>query len=148
MKAQAAAAAAATRAVSRAGAPLACTTAPATAVQRFLPPQREMPENAVFISYAREDLPAVQKLKTALDAAGITTWFDMDRLESGDDYDLKIRGNIARCSYFLPVCIDGTTEADAVVPEKFKAVHFSRLPGGEPPPEFTRRLQELFNARR
>ncbi|HVT73878.1 MAG TPA: toll/interleukin-1 receptor domain-containing protein [Lacunisphaera sp.] len=147
---------------------------------RFLPPAREMPEQAVFISYAREDLPAVQKLKAGLDAAGLTTWFDMDRLESGDDYDRKIRGNIARCSYFvpvvsattqarhegyfrrewnyavdrtrgmadgavfiLPVCIDGTTEADAIAPEKFKAVHFSRLPGGEPTPEFIRRLQEL-----
>ena len=152
---------------------------------RFLPPAREMPEHAVFISYAREDLAAVQKLKTALDAAGITVWFDMDQLESGDDYDRKIRGNIGRCSFFLPVvsaatqrrhegyfrrewsyavdrtrgmadgavfvlpvCIDDTTEADAIVPEKFKAVHFSRLPGGGPTPEFTRRLQELFNARR
>lgn len=151
---------------------------------RFLPPAREMPENAVFISYAREDLPAVQKLKAALDAAGVTTWFDMDRLESGDDYDRKIRGNIARCSFFLPivsattqrrheayfrrewsyavdrtramadgavfilpVCIDGTTEAEALAPEKFKALHFSRLPGGEPPPDFVRRLQELSNAR-
>ncbi|HVZ66284.1 MAG TPA: toll/interleukin-1 receptor domain-containing protein [Lacunisphaera sp.] len=155
------------------------------APMRFLPPAREMPEHAVFISYAREDLPAVQKLKAALDAAGLTTWFDMDRLEGGDDYDRKIRGNIARCSYFvpvvsattqarhegyfrrewnyavdrtrgmadgavfiLPVCIDGTTEADAIAPEKFKAVHFSRLPGGEPTPEFIRRLQELCNTRR
>lgn len=152
---------------------------------RFLPPSREMPENAVFISYARDDLPAVQRLKAALDAAGITTWFDMDRLEGGDDYDRKIRGNIARCSYFLPVisattqrrlegyfrrewnyavdrtlgmadgavfvlpvCLDDTTEAAAVVPEKFKAVHFSRAPGGEPPADFIRRLQELINARR
>jgi hypothetical protein len=154
------------------------------APMRFLPPAREMPENAVFISYAREDLPAVQKLKAALDAAGIVTWFDMDRLESGDDYDRKIRSNIARCSFFLPivsattqrrhegyfrrewsyavdrtrgmadgavfilpVCIDATTEADAVTPEKFKAVHFARLPGGEPPPEFTQRLHELFAAK-
>jgi TIR domain/SIR2-like domain len=152
---------------------------------RFPPPAREMPENAVFISYAREDLPAVQKLKAALDAAGVVTWFDMDRLESGDDYDRKIRGNIARCSFFipvvsattqrrhegyfrrewsyavdrtrgmadgavfiLPVCVDATAEADAIVPEKFKAVHFSRLPGGEAAPEFTRRLQEFFAARR
>ena len=30
-----------------------------------------MPENAVFISYAREDLGAVQKLKSVLDEAGI-----------------------------------------------------------------------------
>lgn len=161
--------------------PAAASLAPT----RFLPPAREMPENAVFISYAREDLPAVQKLKAALDAAGINTWFDMDRLEGGDDYDRKIRGNIARCSYFLPVvsattqrrlegyfrrewnyavdrtygmadgsvfilpvCIDDTPESTAHVPEKFRALHFTRLPGGEPAPEFTRRLQELFNARR
>ncbi len=165
----------------RAGAAPAAGSAPP---MRFLPPTREMPENAVFISYAREDLPAVQKLKAALDAAGVTTWFDMDRLESGDDYDRKIRGNIARCSFFLPVvsattqrrhegyfrrewsyavdrtrgmadgavfilpvCVDDTTEAAAIVPEKFKAVHFSRLPGGEPSSEFTRRLQELLHAR-
>ncbi len=154
-------------------------------VQRFLPPAREMPDNAVFISYAREDLPAVQRLKAALDAAGVTTWFDMERLESGDDYDRKIRQNIARCAFFvpvisattqrrheayfrrewsyatdrarniaegavfiLPVCIDDTTEAAALVPEKFKALHFTRLPGGEPPPEFTRRLAELTGGRR
>ena len=62
-----------------------------------------MPDNAVFISYAREDLAAVQQLKAGLDAAGVTTWFDMERLESGDDYDRKIQRNIARCSYFIPV---------------------------------------------
>jgi hypothetical protein len=81
----------------------------ASGPQRFAPPEREMPENAVFISYAREDLAAVQKLKAALDAAGIRTWFDMDRLEGGDDYDRKIQKNIARCSYFIPV-ISANTE--------------------------------------
>jgi len=159
-------------------------TLPAFALQRFLPPSREMPDNAVFISYAREDLPAVQRLKAALDAANITTWFDMERLESGDDYDRKIRQNIARCSFFvpvisattqrrleayfrrewsyatdrarniaegavyiLPVCIDDTTEAAALVPEKFKELHFTRLPGGEVPPQFAKRLAELFTKR-
>ena len=48
-----------------------------------------MPDNAVFISYARDDLPAVQQMKAGLESAGITTWFDMDRLEGGDDYDRK-----------------------------------------------------------
>ena len=81
----------------------------AASPQRFLPPAREMPEHAVFISYAREDLPAVQRLKSAIDAAGITTWFDLDRLEGGDDYDRKIRNNIARCSFFVPV-ISATTQ--------------------------------------
>jgi len=156
----------------------------AAAPQRFLPPAREMPDNAIFISYAREDLPAVQRLKAALDAAGLVTWFDLDRLEGGDDYDRKIRANIARCSYFvpvvsattqrrheayfrrewsyavdrslsiaeggvfiLPVCIDDTTEAAALVPEKFRALHFARVPGGEPSPDFLRRLQELATGR-
>lgn len=152
--------------------------------RRFLPPAREMPENAVFISYAREDLAAVERLKAGLDAAGITTWFDMDRLEGGDDYDRKIRANIGRCSYFvpvisastqrrheayfrrewsyavdrarniadgavfiLPVCIDDTPEAEALVPEPFKAVHIVRLRGGEPTPEFLHRLRDLFSGR-
>jgi hypothetical protein len=156
-----------------------------SAPQRFMPPSREMPENAVFISYAREDLPAVQRLKAAMDAAGITTWFDLDRLEGGDDYDRKIRANIGRCSFFvpvisattqrrheayfrrewsyavdrarniadggvfvLPVCIDDTPEAQALVPELFKSLHIVRIPDGEPPPEFLRRLQELFSGRR
>jgi hypothetical protein len=70
---------------------------------RFLPPEREMPEGAVFISYAREDLGAVQELKAGLDAAGLTVWFDMERLGSGDDFDRKIQRNISRCSFFLPV---------------------------------------------
>jgi hypothetical protein len=155
------------------------------APQRFLPPSREMPEHAIFISYAREDLPSVQRLKAAMDAAGLTTWFDLDRLEGGDDYDRKIRANIARCSYFvpvisattqrrheayfrrewsyavdrslsiaeggvfiLPVCIDDTPEASALVPDKFRALHITRMPDGEPTPEFLRRLKDLFSGRR
>jgi hypothetical protein len=164
--------------------PTAPSSGAGSVPQRFLPPAREMPENAIFISYAREDLPAVQHLKGALDAAGLTTWFDLDRLEGGDDYDRKIRANIGRCSFFLPVisaatqrrheayfrrewsyavdrarniadggvfilpvCIDDTPEASALVPEQFKALHIVRLPGGEPPPEFLRRLQDLFSGR-
>jgi len=81
----------------------------ATNATRFVPPARDMPDNAVFISYAREDLPAVQRMKADFEAAGVTTWFDLDRLEAGDDYDRKIRRNISRCSYFIPV-ISAATE--------------------------------------
>ncbi len=154
------------------------------APQRFLPPEHEMPDHAVFISYAREDLPAVQKIKAGLDAAGVKTWFDLERLEGGDDYDRKIQRNIARCSFFipvvsasterrlegyfrrewsyaidrarniaegalfiLPVCIDDTNGGNAQVPDKFKAVHFTRLPGGEVPPEFAARIRDLLSSR-
>jgi len=151
---------------------------------RFLPPAREMPENAVFISYAREDLAAVQQIKAGLEAAGVTTWFDMERLEGGDDYDRKIQRNIARCSYFIPVVsantqrrleayfrrewsyaldrardmaegalfivpvtLDGIAPAAAIVPERFRALHFAQLPGGRVTPEFARRLAEVTPAR-
>jgi hypothetical protein len=140
-----------------------------------------MPDQAIFISYAREDLPAVQRMKAVFDAAGLVTWFDMDRLEGGDDFERKIQRNINRCSFFipvisattqrrmegwfrrewtwavdrtrgmaegatfiLPVCIDGTPESGAVVPEKFLRSHWSRIPEGEPSPEFVRRLRLLL----
>jgi hypothetical protein len=148
---------------------------------RFLPPAREMPDNAVFISYARDDLQAVQQIKAGLEAAGITTWFDIDRLEVGDDYDRKIQRNIARCCYFipvissatqrrsegyfrrewsyaldrarnmaegalfiLPVVLDETVAADALAPDRFKALHFTQLPGGQVTPEFAQRLSGLM----
>lgn len=151
---------------------------------RFLPPSLEMPENAVFISYAREDLPQVQRLKAAFDEAGIKVWFDVERLESGDDYDRKIQKNISRCAYFipvvsanterrleayfrrewsyaidrtrnmadgavfiLPVVIDGTVEMSAQVPDKFKAAHFTKLPGGEGAQVFAERLKTLLSGR-
>ena len=143
-----------------------------------------MPDNAVFISYAREDLAAVQQLKAGLEAAGVTTWFDMERLESGDDYDRKIQRNIARCSYFIPVVsaatqrrqeayfrrewsyaidrarnmadgalfvfpvtVDATDAAEALVPDRFKALHFTRLRDGVVTPEFTERLSHFTRAR-
>ena len=44
----------------------AAATATISTAARFLPPAREMPDNAVFISYARADLPAVQQIKAGL----------------------------------------------------------------------------------
>src|SRR5260370_41730527 len=64
--------------------------APASAtatLARFLPPAREMPDNAVFISYAREDLAAVREIKARLESAGTATWLDTNRLAVGDDSD-------------------------------------------------------------
>jgi hypothetical protein len=157
---------------------------PMGTAQRFLPPEREMPENAVFISYAREDLLAVQRLKARLDAAGIRTWFDLERLEGGDDYDRKIQRNIGRCALFipvvsatterrlegyfrrewsyaidrarnmaeeaifiLPVCIDATDQGSARVPDRFRALHFTRLAAGEPEAGFVQRVRDLLAAK-
>jgi hypothetical protein len=49
--------------------------------------------------------------------------------------------------FLLPVCIDSTDLRAARVPDKFKAVHITQLPGGEASPEFVRRLAELLSGR-
>lgn len=72
--------------------------------QRFLPPEKEMPGGAVFISYSRTtDLEGAKRLKTACDAAGVVTWFDLENLAVGDAYEQRIRSNIQHCSYFVPI---------------------------------------------
>ena len=72
-------------------------------VRLKVPPPSEMPAGAIFISYARQDLAAVQELKARLDAAGLNVWFDFDRLGAGDAFELKIQKNIRNCSCFLAV---------------------------------------------
>ena len=140
-----------------------------------------MQPGAVFISYAHEDTAAAQKVRNALDAAGIDVWFDQRRLEGGDDFDAQIKRHIRACSLFLPiisartqarhegyfrlewdlaaersrliadtipfilpVAIDPVGENEALVPERFRSVHWTRLPGGAPTPEFVERMVRLI----
>ena len=70
----------------------------------------EMKPGAIFLSYASQDAAAVQKLRDALDAAGLDVWFDKRHLEGGDDFDQQIKKNIRGCSLFVPV-ISAQTQA-------------------------------------
>ena len=63
----------------------------------------DVPTGAIFVSYAKEDLAAVQSLQKSLSDLGLDVWFDKDRLEAGDQYDAKIRRHIKGCSLFIPV---------------------------------------------
>ena len=47
-------------------------------------------------------------------------------------------------AFLLPVVIDETREADARVPEEFFRAQWTRLPGGETPPAFARRVRQLL----
>ena len=49
--------------------------------------------------------------------------------------------------FILPVTVAGTAAIDALVPDKFKALHFSQLPGGQVPTEFAQRLVDFMRAR-
>ena len=47
----------------------------------------------------------------------------------------------------MPVTIDGTDANAALVPDRFRALHFTQLPGGVVSPEFCRRLGDFLSAR-
>jgi TolB-like protein/thioredoxin-like negative regulator of GroEL len=47
-------------------------------------------------------------------------------------------------AFIVPVIVDATREADANVPEQFLKAHFTRLPGGEPTPQFVEQVKRLL----
>ena len=151
---------------------------PCRRTARFLAPAREMPDNAIFISYAREDLARGTAAAQGTGGGGGKRGFDMERLESGRrlrpqdpqqhsalsfflpvvsatterrleayfrrewSYAIDRSRNMADGALFiLPVCVDETDCVNGHVPEKFKALHFTRLLNGEVTPEFTARLR-------
>ena len=46
-------------------------------------------------------------------------------------------------AFLLPVVVDETREDDENVPDRFKDIHWTRLPGGETPPAFVERVRRL-----
>jgi TolB-like protein/Tfp pilus assembly protein PilF len=65
---------------------------------------------AVFISYAREDAPAANRIAEALRSNGVEVWFDQNELRGGDAWDQKIRRQIDACALFMPVISRNTEE--------------------------------------
>jgi TolB-like protein/Flp pilus assembly protein TadD len=57
---------------------------------------------------------------------------------------LGIAGGVA---FILPVVIDGTREPEALVPDRFRSVQWTRLPGGEVPPDVLQRFLKLWSHR-
>ena len=65
---------------------------------------------AIFLSYARQDAAAAEKIRDALVEIGWDVWFDKDKLEGGDYFKRKIEQSIQKCSLFLPVISASTRE--------------------------------------
>jgi hypothetical protein len=57
----------------------------------------------VFISYASEDLTAAASINTALNHAGMDTFFDKEGLLAGENWATKLRNKIEQCALFLVV---------------------------------------------
>jgi tetratricopeptide (TPR) repeat protein len=140
---------------------------------------------AVFLSYASQDAEAAKRIAEALRAAGVEVWFDVEGgLETGDEWDAKIRRQIKECvlfvpvisantqarhegyfriewdlaaerargiasgvAFILPVVIDDTREPDALVPDRFRSVQWTRVRAGELTPEQRTKFAKLWSHR-
>jgi TolB-like protein/tetratricopeptide (TPR) repeat protein len=47
--------------------------------------------------------------------------------------------------FLVPVVIDGTQDQDAIVPDLFRTVQWTRLPAGTTPPDFVERIRRLLS---
>lgn len=63
----------------------------------------DFPPRAVFLSYAREDVTAAQRIADALRAFGIEVWLDQSELRGGEAWDASIRQQIKSCVLFLAI---------------------------------------------
>jgi|CZKI01.1.fsa_nt_gi TolB-like protein/Tfp pilus assembly protein PilF len=63
---------------------------------------------AVFLSYARDDTTAAQRIAEALRSYGVEVWFDQSELRGGDVWDQKIRRQIKECALFMPIVSERT----------------------------------------
>lgn len=63
----------------------------------------DMPHGAVYISYARPDRTAAERLAATLDAEGLDVWFDRHDASTEERYSTKIRHHIQQCDLFIPL---------------------------------------------
>ena len=59
----------------------------------------------------------------------------------------RARGIASGVAFILPVIIDGTKEPAALVPDRFRAVQWTRLPDGQVSPEVLQRFLKLWSHR-
>lgn len=72
--------------------------------QSFQWPAPRMPAGSVFISYSREDLEPVKRMKSELESAGCEIWFDLERVQAGELWRNSLEDEVRhRCSVFISV---------------------------------------------
>lgn len=70
--------------------------------------ENEMADNAIFISYCREDIDAATEIATTLNEHGFDVWIDRRNIDAGDKFTDLIQRNIGKCSCFLPIISNNT----------------------------------------
>ncbi len=59
----------------------------------------------------------------------------------------RARGIASGVAFILPVVIDGTKDAEALVPDRFRSVQWTKLPDGTVPPDVLQRFLKLWSHR-
>jgi hypothetical protein len=57
----------------------------------------------IFLSYANEDLAAVEKIRARLVANNLGVWIDTEQLRGGENFPNEIKRAIEKCFVFIPV---------------------------------------------
>jgi hypothetical protein len=74
---------------------------------------RDMPAEAVFISYANEDLAVALDVARALHTASVPVWIDRRQLQAGQLYDERLEAAVKlRCSLFIAL-VSRASESNA-----------------------------------
>lgn len=85
-------------------------------------PATDAARGKIFISYGRENLPAVENLHRAIVSLGGDAWFDRDALAAGDNWRREIISQIQReVQLFVPVISERTAaKREGVVFEEWR----------------------------
>lgn len=68
----------------------------------------EIIPGAVYVSAARADRAAAERLAAVLDEAGLDAWFDRNEAPSGPRYERRIRQHLQECDLFIPLLSSAT----------------------------------------
>jgi hypothetical protein len=74
----------------------------------------------VFISYAREDTDAANRLYNDLKLSGLDPWLDTQSLLGGENWRIAVRDAIRKSRYFIPILSSNSVEKIGYVQRELK----------------------------
>ena len=82
-------------------------------------PSEERYDTDVFISYSRSDSILAERLKSSLEAQGLSVWFDKESIKT-ENWEQAIERGIRRTRLFLPI-LTSNVEQEAIVPHEYRS---------------------------
>lgn len=86
--------------------------------RKYVAPARRQ-RSDVFLSYSRSDVDVAQRVKEALQANGLTVWFDKDSIPEGSDWRTAIENGIRNSRLFVPL-LTHNVETEYLEPHEYR----------------------------